>query len=84
MGISTSAIVPFYLISFVLLSFQYFRLNPDRRLLNVHFGLMLGAIILMLVQILLPRPLLSVALFLTALVWLGVAIYLFRQLPPPR
>jgi hypothetical protein len=84
MIIPTSAIVPLYIVSFVLLAFQYFRLNPDRRLLNLHFGLMLGAVVLAFVAILMPERTLSMVLFLLALCWLGLTIYLFRHLPPPR
>jgi hypothetical protein len=54
MNIPTAAIVPLFLISFVLLAFQYFRINPDRRLLNLHFGLMIGAIVFALVQVAYP------------------------------
>jgi hypothetical protein len=84
MTIPTSAIVPLYIVSFVMLAFQYFRINPDRRLLNLRFGLMLGAIVLVFVQVLLPGRSLSMALFLLALLWLGLSLYLFRHLPPAR
>jgi hypothetical protein len=84
MTIPTSAIVPLYIVSFVMLAFQYFRINPDRRLLNLRFGLMLGAIVLVFVQILLPGRSLSIVLFLLALLWLGLSLYLFRHLPPAR
>jgi hypothetical protein len=84
MNIPTSAIVPFYIVSFVLLAFQYFRVNPDRRLLNLRFGMMFGAIVLAFVQILMPEPTLSLVLFLLALFWLGLTLFLFRLLPPPR
>jgi hypothetical protein len=84
MIIPTGFIIPFYLVSFVLLAIQYFRINPDRRLLNMHFGLMIGAIILLLVQIATAGQPLSLALFLLGLFWLGLSIYLFRFMPPPR
>jgi hypothetical protein len=84
MAIPTSAIVPFFIASFILLAFQYFRINPDRRLLNLQFGLMLTAIVLAFVGILRPGGPLSVVLFLAALFWLGLSLYLFRHLPPPR
>ena len=84
MNIPTSAIVPFYIVSFVLLAFQYFRVNPDRRLLNLRFGMMFGAIVLAFVRILMPEPTLSLVLFLLALFWLGLTLFLFRLLPPPR
>ena len=84
MIIPTAVIVPFYLVSFCLLAFQYFRINPDRRLLNLHFALMIGAIILLLVQIAVPDRPLSLALFLLGLCWLGISLYLERNLPPAR
>jgi hypothetical protein len=80
----TGAIVPLYLVSFALLAFQYFRISPDRRLLNMHFTLMIGAIILLLVQVVMPGRPLSLVLFLLGLFWLGLSLYLFRHLPPPR
>jgi hypothetical protein len=84
MIIPTAVIIPFYLVSFVVLAIQYFRINPDRRVLNMHFALMIGAIVLLLVQIAMPDRPLSLALFLLGLFWLGLAIYLFRFMPPPR
>jgi hypothetical protein len=84
MIIPTAVIVPLYLISFVMLAIQYFRVNPDRRLLNLHFALMIGAIILLLVQIVMPDRPLSLVLFLLGLFWVGLSIYLFRNMPPPR
>jgi hypothetical protein len=84
MIIPTGVIIPFYLISFVLLAFQYFRISPERRLLNMHFALMIGAIILSLVQIATAGQPLSLVLFLLGLFWLVLSIYLFRFLPPPR
>jgi hypothetical protein len=84
MIIPTGFIIPFYLVSFVLLAIQYFRINPDRRLLNMHFGLMIGAIILLLVQIATAGQPFSLVLFLLGLFWLGLSIYLFRFMPPPR
>ena len=84
MMIPTSAVVPFYIVSFVLLAFQYFRVNPDRRLLNLRFAMMLGAVVLVFVQILMPERTLSMVLFLLALFWLALTLYLFRHMPPPR
>jgi hypothetical protein len=84
MIIPTAVIVPLFLVSFVLLAFQYFRINPDRRLLNLHFALMIGAIVLLLVQIAMPGRPLSLVLFLLGLCWLGFSLFLLRRLPPPR
>jgi hypothetical protein len=84
MVVPTAAIVPLYLVSFVLLAFQYFRISPDRRLLNLRCGLMVGGIILVFVQIAFPDRPLSVVLFLLGLFWLGYSLYLLRGLPPAR
>jgi hypothetical protein len=84
MNIPTAAIVPLFLISFVLLTFQYFRINPDRRLLNLHFGLMIGAIVFALVQVAYPGWPQSMVLLVVGLCWLGFSLYLLRLMPPPR
>jgi hypothetical protein len=84
MIIPTAVIVPLFLVSFVLLAFQYFRINPDRRLLNLHFGLMMGAIVLALVQVGYPGRPMSMVLLLLGLCLLGFSLYLLRRLPPPR
>jgi hypothetical protein len=84
MVVPTAAIVPLYLVSFALLAFQYFRVNPDRRLLNLRCGLMVGAIVLVFVQVAFSARPLSLVLFLLGLFWLGYSLYLLRGLPPPR
>jgi hypothetical protein len=84
MMIPTAAIVPLFLVSFVVLAFQYFRVNPDRRLLNLRFGLMIGAIALALVQVGFPGWPLSLVLLLLGLFWLAYSLYLLRGLPPAR
>ncbi len=84
MSIPNSAIVPLFLASFVLLGVQYYRANYDRRLLNLQFGMMLGAIVLMLSVVFVTARLFSWVFFLLGLLWLGMSLYLFRTLPPPR
>ena len=89
MVIPMAVIVPLYIVSFVLLAYQYFRINPAWRLVNLRFGLMLGAVVLMLSRILMPdrlvdRSLASMVLFVLALIWLGLTLFLFRFLPPPK
>jgi alkylated DNA repair dioxygenase AlkB len=83
MRIPVSAIAPFYIVSFVLLAFQYFRVNPEKRLVNLRFGLMAGAVVLMLGAIFLTEWFLALIFFTLALVWLGLSVYLLRSLPPP-
>jgi hypothetical protein len=84
MSIPNSAITPLYLVSFVLFGFQYFRLNHDRRLMNLQFGMMLGAIALMFTTVFVAARSFSWIFLLLGLLWLGVAIYLFRKMPSAR
>ena len=84
MRIPDGAIVPLFLASFIMLAFQYYRVDPVRRVLNLRFGLMVGAIALIFVTLGLNTLRLSPIFFALALLWLGVALYLFRLMPPPR
>jgi predicted ferric reductase len=84
MSIPNGAIVPFYLASFVVLGFQYYRFNYDRRLMNLQFAMMLGAIALMLATVFVSAGLFSWTFLLLGLLWLGVSLYLLRRVPPPR
>ena len=82
--IPDGAIIPLYIASFIMLAIQYFRINPERRVLNLRFGLMVGAIALMFITVFLGNLPLSLVFFLLALFWLGLTLYLFRHMPPPR
>ena len=84
MHIPNGAIIPLYIASFIMLAFQYFRTNPERRVMNLRFGLMVGAVVLMFITVFLGNLPLSLVFFLLALVWLGLTVYLFRHMPPPR
>ncbi len=84
MSIPSGAIVPLFLVSFVLFGFRYYRLNHDRRLINLEFGMMLGAIVLMLAAVLITTRLFSWMFLLLGLSWLGLSIYLLRKLPRAR
>jgi len=84
MRLPTSVIVPLYLVSFVLLMIQYYWLNPERRVVNLRFGLLVGAVVLIFASVGLGNSPLSPALFLLALFWLALTLYLFRFMPPPR
>ncbi|MEJ0020911.1 MAG: hypothetical protein WDN25_31060 [Acetobacteraceae bacterium] len=84
MHISSNAIVPFFLASFVLLGYQYYFISPQRRLLNLRFVMMFGAIALLFCSLRLMTPLLSQVFFALGLIWLGVAIYLLRTMPPQK
>jgi hypothetical protein len=80
--ISNYAIAPFGLASFIILVFQYYRINPDRRVFNLHFLLMVTAIVLSLADVFFPGG--SVVYFVLALALLGLTLYLLRSLPPAR
>jgi len=81
----TWTIVPLFIVSFVLLLFQYYRVNPDRRLLNLHFGMMVGDLVLMMCTITINSgPRLSQIFFALALIWLGSTLWMMRYVPPPR
>jgi multisubunit Na+/H+ antiporter MnhB subunit len=82
--ISNFAIIPLYIVSFVLFAFQYYRVNPERRILNLRFLMMMGAVVLLFTAGALNAPSLSPVFFLLALIWLGLALFLLRFLPPPR
>ncbi len=80
--ISNYAIAPFGLASFVILLCQYYRINPDRRVFNLHFLLMVTAIALSVADVFFPAwwviyAVLAVTLF-------GLTLVLQRNLPPPR
>ena len=82
MEIPSGAIIPVYIASFVVLAIEYFRVNPEKRLANLHFGLMAGAVVLMLATVFLTEWFLALIFFALALVWLGLSVYLLRFLPP--
>lgn len=87
MIIPAGVILLLFLVAFLLLIFQYFVVSPDRRLLNLHFLLMAGDIILMFVYILkldLHTPLLSKIFLALGLFWLAAALLLLRTMPPPK
>ena len=84
MSIPSGVIVPLFLVSFLLCGFQYFRLNYDRRLMNPQFGMMLGAIVLILAVVFFRGALFSWVFFLLGLLWLGLSVYLLRKLPAAK
>jgi len=87
MIVPIGAIIPLFLVAFVLLAFQYLRVDPDRRLLNLHFVLMASGIILMFVYIMmldLHTHLFSMVFLALGLFWLATALLLLRTMPPPK
>ena len=87
MIIPTGAIIPLFMVTFFLLAFQYYVVNPDRRMLNLRFVLMASDIILMFVYLMmldLHTPLFSMVFLALGLFWLATALLLLRTLPPPK
>lgn len=87
MIIPAGVILALFLAAFMLLSWQYFVVNPDRRVLEPRFLLMTGDVILMLVYIMkldLHAPLFSKIFLALGLFWLITALLLLRTMPPPR
>ena len=76
--------MPLYIVSFIILAIQYFRINPERRVLNLRFLMMLGAVALLFNTVFFGRTHLSLAFFLVALFWLGLSLYLLRMMPPSK
>jgi len=79
--IPTVAIVPVLIAAFAVLAFDHYRLNPLRPVRNIRFCMMVSAVILMFIQILLSwmSRWISLAIFVTALVWLATACLLVRR-----
>jgi hypothetical protein len=82
--IPTGFIAPLFIASFILLCLQYYRIHPERRLLNLRFLLMVGALALMFATVIMSDQHLSLVFFLVALFWLGLSVWLLRFMPPPR
>jgi hypothetical protein len=81
-AIPSGAIIPLFIAAFVIQAFQYYRIDPDRRLLNLPFSMMFGAVALTFAEIAMPQW--SLVFFLLALFWFAFSIYLLRFLPPPK
>lgn len=85
MLIPSSLSILCFLAAFVLTGFQYYRLNPERRIINVRFLLMVSAVVLIFLDIFLgAAPAASMLFFALAVVWLGAAVYCLRLMPPPK
>jgi len=82
MQIPSVAIIPFCIVSFVIQAWQYYRVNPDRRVFNAHFGIMFGTVILMFADVFFSK--FSVIYCALAVVSLALSIYMIRLMPPPR
>jgi heme O synthase-like polyprenyltransferase len=80
-------IILLFLVSFFLATWQYVQIDPRRRVLNVRFGLMVGAIAAAIGYPLFvfqhPDDRLASWLFLgLGLFWICSGYYLLRRMPP--
>ncbi len=82
MQIPSVAIIPFCIVSFVLQAWQYYRINPDRRIFNTRFGMMFLAVFVMFADVFFGVW--SLIYFALAVVSLALSIYMIRLMPPPR
>jgi hypothetical protein len=82
MQIPSAAIIPFCIISFVIQAWQYYRINPDRRIFNAQFGVMFGAIVVMFADVFFSEW--SVIYFALAVASLGFSLYMILLMPPPK
>ena len=69
------------MLTFLVALFEYYRVDPEKRILNPYFWLALVAIVMAVVNIFSPDPGWSGWLFLLAVVWCGVTLYQLRRLP---
>ena len=86
MIIPISIIMPVCIVNFVLLALQYWRINPNRRLLNRQMGLMFITIAVMVSRIVLPHvsskvSVPSMVMLALAVFLLCLTLYLYRYLP---
>ncbi|MGH7042447.1 MAG: hypothetical protein ACREFY_09980 [Acetobacteraceae bacterium] len=81
MVIPTYLVVPPLLVAFGMLAYLHWRSRLRSNLLDLRFLMMVGAVLLMFTQILLSDlfPMVSLACFALALVWLTVAALLLRR-----
>jgi hypothetical protein len=85
--VPTPIVVLLFIATFLLVIWQYLQIDPKRRLLNLRFGLMVGAIAgavgYPLFSFHSPDNRQASWMFLAlALFWLATAYYLLRRMPP--
>jgi multisubunit Na+/H+ antiporter MnhE subunit len=69
------------LVTFVAALLEYYVVDPERRIFNLHFGLAVAAIVLAFVNIFMKDTAPSVWLFLISVVLCGFTLYQIRLLP---
>jgi hypothetical protein len=82
MHIPSVAIIPFCIVSFIIQAWQYYRINPDRRIFNPQFGVMFVAILLMFADVFFGEW--SAIYFVLAVASLALSLYMIKLMPPPR
>ena len=77
----TLAVVPPLLVAFIVLAFLHWRGKMANQILDTRFLMMVGAIVLMFVQILAAGtwPVVSLVCFPLAMLWLAVSLFLLRR-----
>jgi hypothetical protein len=85
--IPTPIIVLLFIAAFLLTTWQYLQIDPRRRILNLRFGVMLGALAAAfgypIYKANVPNDLHASWLLLAlGLIWLAIAYYLWRHTPP--
>ncbi len=84
--IPSGLVLPPFLVGFVLLGYQYYRIDSERRIFNLRFALMALNVVLMIAYAV-SRHSLSLWLSLTFLAFglasLGGSIWLLYHMPPP-
>ncbi len=84
--VPTPIIVLLFIAAFLLVIWQYIRIDPRRRILNLRFGMMVGAIAGVfgypLYRIYAPDRQTSWIFLGLALFWVLAASYLLRHMPP--
>jgi integral membrane sensor domain MASE1 len=69
-----------YIVSFVLLYYQYYRTSASNFDFNLHFFLMVGALTLMIATIIVTSGWYPLAFFVLGLLWLALSAFLFRRM----
>ena len=69
------------LVTFLVALFEYYRADPEKRVLNPYFGLAIVAIVMLVVNVFSHDAGLSGWLFILAVVWCGLTLYQLRSLP---
>ncbi|MBV9249492.1 MAG: hypothetical protein JO227_09655 [Acetobacteraceae bacterium] len=86
MAIITTLTTALFILAFMVTAVQYYVVNPSRRIINLRFQVMCGAIALAIAFVLLHRfypdsLIISGAFPVLSLCWIGMALVLLRRMP---